>query len=97
MRKRFVTIILVLVFVGIVVGALKLRKLSFIGSGYVAQQTCACMFISNRPLDSCRHDLDPLAQKIVTIEPGQNQVHAHAILSSATAHFEPTFGCSLGD
>ena len=70
-------------------------KLAFIGAGYAAQQTCSCLFVSNRPLESCRHDLDPLAQKIVTLAPGANQVHARAILSSATAHFDPTFGCAL--
>jgi hypothetical protein len=97
MRKRIVTAVMLLLFAGLVVGGLHLRKLAFIGSGYAAQQTCACLFISGRPLDSCRQDLEPLAQKIVTIEAGSNEVHARAILSSATARFDPAFGCALGN
>jgi hypothetical protein len=97
MRKRILIAIAILVLGGAAFAARHFHTLAFIGAGYAAQQTCACLFISNRPLESCRHDLDPLAQKIVTLEPGPNQVHARAILSSATARFDPTFGCALGE
>jgi hypothetical protein len=97
MRKRILIAVALLLIAGVAVAGNHFRKLAFIGAGYAAQQTCACLFISNRALDSCRHDLDPLAQKIVSIEPGNNEVHAKAILSSATARFDPAFGCSLGE
>jgi hypothetical protein len=97
MRKRILIAVALLFLGGATVAGLRFHKLAFIGAGYAAQQTCACLFISNRALDSCRRDLDPMARKLVTIEPGDNLVHAKAILSSATARFDPAFGCSLGD
>ena len=66
-----------------------------LGSGYAAQQTCACLFISGRSVDSCRGDLDPLAQKLVRLAPGDKEVRASALFSSATARYEPGFGCML--
>jgi hypothetical protein len=95
MRKRILTAIVIFALAGAVFGAMQLHKLAFIGSAYAAQQTCACLFVSNRALESCRHDLDPLAQKLVTLEPGDKAVHARSLLSSATARFEPAFGCSI--
>jgi hypothetical protein len=97
MRKRIVTAIALLALLGVLLAGRHLHKLAFIGAGYAAEQTCACLFISNRPLDSCRNDLDPLAQKMVNLKPGANEVRASSVLSSATAHFEPGFGCSLAN
>ena len=67
-----------------------------IGVGYSAQQTCACMFISGRPFDSCHKDLDPLAQLLISVQPGANEVTARSLgLVRATARFDKAFGCSL--
>jgi hypothetical protein len=97
MRKRFVvTVILVAL---LVVGAWRLRRLerlARVGVGYAAEQTCACLFVSGRTLESCRRDLDPEAQRLVALEAGAAEVTAHvSILASATARYEPGFGCSL--
>jgi hypothetical protein len=97
MRKRILQALAVVVLAGLVLGTLHLRKLAIIGSGYAAEQTCACLFVSGRPLDSCRGDLEPLAQRIVTLEPGQQQVHARTPLASATARYAPGYGCTLAE
>src|ERR1043166_8393038 len=69
-----------------------------IGTGYVAQQTCACLFVSGRTLDSCLGDLEPLARKLISIHPGTAEVTASGFaLESATARYEQGFGCSLRD
>ena len=69
-----------------------------IGTGYSAQQTCACLFVSGRTLESCLGDLEPLARKLITIHPGDAEVTASSFaLASATAHYEKGFGCSLRD
>src|ERR1043165_5801668 len=69
-----------------------------IGTGYAAQQTCACLFISGRTLDSCLGDLDPLARKLISIHPGTAEVTASGfVVKTATARYEPGFGCSLRD
>jgi hypothetical protein len=76
--------------------ALRLSELARIGAGYAAEQTCACLFVGGRSLDSCRTDLDPLAQKIVSLRPGSDEVTASSLgLARATAHYEKNFGCSL--
>ena len=42
--------------------AFHLSDLAFIGAGYAAEQTCSCLFVSHRTLESCRTDLEPLAR-----------------------------------
>jgi len=72
-------------------------SLAFVGSGYTAQQTCACLFVSRRTLESCMADLEPLARNFIKVEVGDHQVTAHSFLrfKSATAKYESGYGCSL--
>ena len=66
------------------------------GAGYSAQQTCACLWVSGRPLESCKTDLDPLARKLVSMQVGTNEVTASGFgLATATSSYEKGFGCSL--
>ena len=66
------------------------------GAGYSAQQTCACLWVSGRALESCKTDLDPLARKLVSIRVGANQLTASGLgIATATATYEKGFGCSL--
>ena len=39
-----------------------------IGTVYVAKQTCSCLFVAGRPMDSCRTDYDPAAIEPLTVE-----------------------------
>jgi len=72
--------------------------LTLIGTGYTAQQTCACLHVAGRTLESCLTDLDPLARNLVSIHPGKDEVTATALgVFSATARYEKGFGCSLRD
>jgi len=69
-----------------------------IGTGYAAQQTCACLYVSGRSLDSCLGDLEPLARKLISVRPGAAEVTASGFaLVTATAHYEKGFGCALRD
>jgi hypothetical protein len=69
-----------------------------IGVGYTAQQTCACLFVGRRPLESCTTDLDPLARRLMSVRVEPDGVTASAFgLASATARFEKGYGCSLRD
>jgi len=66
------------------------------GAGYSAQQTCACLWVSGRTLESCKTDLDPLARRLVSIRVGADEVTASGLgLATATATYEKGFGCSL--
>src|SRR5438477_13056657 len=77
---------------------LHVSDLTFIGTGYAAEQTCACLYIAGRSLESCLTDLDPLARKFIGVHPGKDEVTATALgFVSATAQYEKGFGCSLRD
>jgi hypothetical protein len=66
-----------------------------IGTVYVAKQTCSCLFVAGRPMESCRTDYDPEAIKPLTVETTDRSVKVSALagLISAQADFEPGFGC----
>ena len=100
-RKRLLLGAIALLFVAaLLVGwrVLGLSDLMRIGAGYTAQQTCSCLLVSGRTLESCLTDLDPLARRLVRVEAGQGEVTARALgLISATARYEKGFGCSLRD
>ena len=66
-----------------------------IGTVYVAKQTCSCLFVAGRTMDSCRTDYDPVALKPLTVEKLAHGVKVSALagLVSAQAEFEPGFGC----
>ncbi len=68
------------------------------GAGYSAQQTCACLWVSGRTLESCKTDLDPLARRLVSIRVGADEVTASGFgIATATSKYEKGFGCSLRD
>jgi hypothetical protein len=99
-RKRLALGVVVFLLVGVAVAwrVFRVPLLANIGSGYAAQQTCACLFVSGRTLESCLGDLDPLARKLISIHPGDAEVTASGlILETATARYEKGFGCSLRD
>jgi hypothetical protein len=70
-------------------------KLGRIGSGYAAHQTCSCLKVSRRSMESCRGDLDPLAQKLVRIKVQQDEVEARSLLWTSRAVYEEGWGCML--
>jgi len=76
--------------------AFRVSALLEAGAGYSAQQTCACLWVSGRALESCKTDLDPLARRLVSIRVGANEVTASGLgIATATATYERGFGCSL--
>jgi len=99
-RKRLAIGLVVLLLVAVAVAwrVFRVPLLVNIGAGYAAQQTCACLFVSGRSIESCVGDLEPLARKLISIHPGAAEVTASAFgLETATARYEPGFGCSLRD
>jgi hypothetical protein len=99
-RKRLALAAVALLLVAIIVAwrVFRVPLLLDIGTGYAAQQTCACLFISGRTIDSCLGDLEPLARKLISIHPGTDEVTASGfLLATATARHEKGFGCSRRD
>ena len=66
-----------------------------IGTTYVAKQTCSCLFVAQRPIDSCSGDFDAEALRPLDVVVAGNDVSASALggLISSRSHFEPGFGC----
>src|SRR4051794_38436115 len=99
MRKRLLVVAVVLVAGGVAAWRfLHVSELAHIGAGYAAQQTCACLFVSGRSLESCQTDLDAMARVFVSLTPGPGEVTARSFLiSRATSRYEKGYGCSLKD
>ena len=106
MRKRSLVLIIfgvaaavLLVAGGVAWRVLRLGDMARIGAGYTAQLTCACVFISHRPEQSCRDDLESLAQRLVTVRVGAQEVTARSMagVARATSRYDKTYGCQLVD
>jgi hypothetical protein len=66
-----------------------------IGTAYVAEQTCSCLFIARRTPESCRTDYDPAALARLKVEPAASSVTVSALggIVAAQAQFDAGFGC----
>lgn len=66
-----------------------------IGTTYVAKQTCSCLFVAERPLDSCHTDFDAEALRPLDVVVAKDGVTVSALggLISARSQFEQGFGC----
>lgn len=66
-----------------------------IGTTYVAKQTCSCLFVAERPLESCRTDFDAESLRSLDVVTSDDGVTVSALggLISARASFQRGFGC----
>lgn len=66
-----------------------------VGTVYVAKQTCSCLFVAGRPLDSCYTDFDADAVQPLDVSVAQNNVTVSAFggLISARAQYDAGYGC----
>ena len=65
------------------------------GTAYVAKQTCSCLFVAGRPLDSCHTDFDATAVRSLDVSVTANSVTVSALggLISARAQYDQGYGC----
>lgn len=66
-----------------------------IGTTYVAKQTCSCLFIAHRSMDSCKTDYAPKDVEPLSWETGADSVKVSALggVISAKSVYEDGFGC----
>lgn len=103
MRKRWVWIA-ALVVVVIVIGAAAwaLRgpvAYANIAVGYAAKQTCSCLNVSGRTLDSCIADFPADARRNITVSVEGDTVTASVafgLIKSVAVH-EAEYGCRAAD
>jgi hypothetical protein len=97
-KWRLLAMVVAVVAIALVWRELRVSAMAEIGAGYAAQQTCACIFISGRELESCRAELDPLARWLVSVRPTRAEVTASTLgIAHATARYDKNFGCTLED
>lgn len=68
-----------------------------IATGYAAKQTCSCMHITGRTLDSCMAEFPEEARNNVTVIEDGNSVRASVLFGaiSSEAIYEEEYGCRI--
>lgn len=66
-----------------------------IGTTYVAKQTCSCLFVAGRSVESCKTDYDAADLARLNVEPDASGVSVTALggLVSGRAQYDEGFGC----
>ncbi len=75
----------------------KLAPRAAVAAGFAARVVCACHFVGNRDLASCRHDLEPGTEPVkLTIDENLALVTArYPVLATRSATYSSTMGCVL--
>ncbi len=70
-----------------------------IATGYAAKQTCSCLHVAGRALESCLADFPADARGQLNVTPDGERVHASVLFGavSAEAAFEDGYGCGILD
>ena len=70
-----------------------------IATSYAAKETCSCLHISRRTMDSCIADFPTDARNAVTVTQSGDQVHASVLFGaiSADAVHDGEYGCRIRD
>lgn len=102
-RKRWIwTAGLGALALGLGLGAWSLRNdlgYARIAAGYAAKQTCSCLHVSGRSLESCVSDFPDDAREQISLAQDGATVRASVLFGSikASARYEEGFGCSALD
>lgn len=68
-----------------------------VATGYAARVTCACRYVANRSLESCKTDLEPGTEiASLTDTPAEKTITASVpLLAKSSATYTRPFGCVL--
>lgn len=100
-RKRLIwTIALTVVVLGLAGIAWSLRgevAYAHIATGYAAKQTCSCIHVSGRTMESCMAEYPSEARGRFSVTEDANTVRASVLFGaiSAQAMYEDGFGCRI--
>ncbi len=107
MRGRALLLLLSVLVIGGVAAALAIRAnrpRAEVGAGFMARVVCACRYVGNRDMASCKGDAEP-GMEIVTVtdDPASKTITATVpLLAKRTARYSPAAdgletGCTLLD
>jgi hypothetical protein len=68
-----------------------------VAAGYGARTACACRYLGNRSLASCRTDFEPGMELVRLSEDAAAKriTAAVPLIAARSARFEPDYGCTL--
>ncbi|OYW14936.1 MAG: hypothetical protein B7Y82_04305 [Sphingomonadales bacterium 32-65-25] len=68
-----------------------------LATGYIAQVTCSCRFVSGRDMASCDTDREPGTEIVKVEEDSANRTISAKVplLSKRISRFDPEYGCTL--
>ena len=68
-----------------------------LATGYAAKQTCSCLHVTGRSLDSCMADFPEDARSMIAIEQDGEAVRASVLFGaiSAEATYSEEYGCAF--
>lgn len=68
-----------------------------IATGYAAKQTCSCLHVSGRALESCLAEFPEEARNNISVTQDGDSVHASVLFGaiSSEAVFEEEYGCRI--
>lgn len=68
-----------------------------IATGYAAKQTCSCLHVTGRTLESCIADFPADARENITVTEDGNTVRASVMFGAISAEsiYEEEFGCRI--
>ena len=68
-----------------------------LATGYIAQVTCSCRFVSRRDMASCDTDREPGTEVVQVEEDSANRTITAKVpmLSRRISRFDPEYGCTL--
>jgi hypothetical protein len=100
-RKRWIWAGALLAIVAVIAfGAWSMRDdvaYARIATGYAAKQTCSCLHVSGRTLESCLSDFPENERGRIQVAEADGAVRASVLFGaiSAEAAFEDGFGCAI--
>jgi len=70
-----------------------------IATGFAAKQTCSCLHVSGRALESCLADFPADARGAINVTEDGDLVRASVLFGaiSAEARFDEGFGCTIAE
>ena len=101
-RKYWIIGVLALVVLLAIGGAYAAREpvaYARIATGFAAKQTCSCLHVSGRPLESCMSDFPQEAREQIHVTPSGNDVRASAVFGivRSDATYDEGYGCRVVD
>lgn len=100
-RKRWIWLVVLIVMLAAVGGGAWASRdqvaYAHIATGYAAKQTCSCLHVSGRTMESCLADYPEDARRSITVTSEGDNVSASVLFGAirSEATFDGEYGCRI--